>query len=58
MQRKKAFIGAMFENIKLLMEEDIIKIFLDGNHTFVKEDKNTKDDIKRLAVISLKEILK
>ncbi|HOP86461.1 MAG TPA: DNA polymerase III subunit gamma/tau [Syntrophorhabdaceae bacterium] len=48
-KEKKPFIGAMFENIKLLMEEDIIKIFLDGNHTFVKEDKNTKDDIKRLA---------
>jgi len=48
-KEKKPFIGAMFENLELTMEEDSIKIFLDGNYTFIKEDKNIKDDIKKLT---------
>lgn len=48
-KEKKPFIGAIFENLNAELEEDKIIVFLDGNYTFIKDDKNLKDEIKRHA---------
>lgn len=48
-KEKKPFLGSMFENLNVELEEDTIVVFLDGNYTFIKDDKNKKDEIKKHA---------
>ncbi len=48
-KERKPFIGSIFENLEVKIEEDRIMIYLDGNYNFIKDDKNIKEEMKKLA---------
>ncbi|MCX7965581.1 MAG: DNA polymerase III subunit gamma/tau [Syntrophorhabdaceae bacterium] len=49
LKERKPFIGGIVENLDVKMEGDKFVIILDGNYSFIKDDKNIKEDMKRLA---------
>lgn len=48
-KERKPFVGSIFEHLEVKLEEDKITIMLDGDYNFIKDDKNIKEDIKKLA---------
>jgi len=46
MKDKRPFISAVFEALDVTIEDDRVNLILDKNYSFIKDDKNIRDEIE------------
>ncbi len=47
LSKKKPFIGSIFKNLDLQMDDEKITVGVDKNYAFIKEDTNLKEEVRQ-----------
>jgi hypothetical protein len=47
LSKKKPFIGSIFKNLDLQIDDEKITVAIDKNYTFIKEDTNLREEVRQ-----------